>query len=406
MKKILFSTLSIAILAFTSCSNDDDGAIIDPPGSQVTIEVPTTYSFEREGVSTVNFSGQTTRILMGEALISSMRDFDTATEELLLNMYANENSPFESDALNNSTKNIRAKVAASQDYFSTNSAASAIIKTYFADLISAQITEVFPAENTVASIGVAGQIADGGSTRYINSKGLEYDQAVNKGLIGALMIDQALNNYLGTAVLDAGTNIADNTNDVVVDGEAYTDMEHKWDEAYGYVYGTATDLANPNTTIGLDDNFLNKYIGRVEGDPDFAGIAEDVFNAFKLGRAAIVAKDYDVRDQQAAILRELLSEVVGIRAVYYLQQGKNGIETNNLGTAFHDLSEGFGFIYSLQFTRNPQTNAPYFSATEVQGFMDQLTAGNGFWDITPATLNEMSSTIANRFTFTVTQAGS
>jgi hypothetical protein len=405
MKKILFSTLAITTLALTSCSNDDDGVITDPE-PQSNIEVPVTYSFERDGASTVSFSGQTTRILMGEELIASMRNFDAATEQSLLDMFANENSPFESGDLNASTKNVRGKVAASQDYFSNNTAASAEIKQYFADLISAQITEVFPAENTAAIAGIAGQIADGGSTRYINSKGLEYNQAVAKGLIGALMVDQALNNYLGTAVLDAGTNVEDNTNDVVVDGEAYTSMEHKWDEAYGYEYGTAADLTNPNTTIGEDDSFLNKYIGRVEGDTDFEGTAAAIFDAFKLGRAAIVAKDYEVRDEQATILRVLISEVVGIRSVYYLQQGKNGIEGNDLGAAFHDLSEGFGFIYSLQFTRNPQTNAPYFSATEVQAFIDQLTAGNGFWDVTPATLDEMSNTIADRFGFTVDQAGS
>ncbi len=407
MKKIILSTLAIATLIFTSCSDDDDGVIVDPgPGPELNIEVPTTYSFERDGESTVSFSGQTTRILMGEALISSMQDFDTATEQSLLDMYANENTPFEDEDLNASSKSVRGKVAASQDYFSTNSAASATIKQYFADLISAQVNEVFPAQTTEATAGVAGQIADGNSTRYINDKGLEYNQAVTKGLIGALMIDQALNNYLGTAVLDAGTNIEDNDNDIVVDGEAYTDMEHKWDEAYGYAYGTAFDLADPNPTIGEDDSFLNKYIGRVEGDSDFAGIAAAIFDAFKLGRAAIVAKNYTVRDEQATILRELLSQVIGVRAVYYLQQGKNGIEANDLGGAFHDLSEGFGFIYSLQFTRNPLTNQPYFSADEVQEFIDQLTSGNGFWDVTPETLDTLSSTISERFTFTVAQAGS
>ncbi|GGG39236.1 DUF4856 domain-containing protein [Dokdonia pacifica] len=404
MKKILFSTLAITTLAFTSCSNDDDGVIVDPGPDPVNIETPVTYSFERDGESTVSFSGQTTRILMGEELIATMLDFDTASEQLLLDMYANENTPFSSEDLNASDKNVRGKVAASQDYFSNNSAASATIKQFFADLISAQIDEVFPGESTVAEAGVPGQIADGGSTRYINSKGLEYNQAVTKGLIGALMVDQALNNYLGTAVLDAGTNIADNDNDIVAEGKPYTNMEHKWDEAYGYAYGTAADLTNPNPTIGDDDSFLNKYIGRVEGDSDFAGTAAAIFDAYKLGRAAIVAKNYEVRDEQAAILRQLISEVVGIRAVYYLQQGKNGIESNDLGGAFHDLSEGFGFIYSLQFTRNPETNAPYFSAVEVQGFIDQLTEGNGFWDVTPATLDEMSSTIANRFSFTVSQA--
>lgn len=405
MKKTLFSAIAITTLILTSCSNDDDGTV-DPGPDSVNIETPVTYSFDRDGESTVSFSGQTTRILMAEELVASMRDFDIATEQSLLDMYANENSPFSSDDLNTSTKSVRGKVAASQDYFSNNSAASAEIKQFFADLISDQIDEVFPAETTAAAAGVAGQIADGGSTRYVNSKGLEYNQAVTKGLIGALMLDQALNNYLGTAVLDAGTNRDDNDNDVVADGKPYTEMEHKWDEAYGYAYGTAADLANPNPTIGDDDSFLNKYIGRVEGDAtDFGGIAEDIFNAYKLGRAAIVAKEYTVRDEQAAILRELLSRVIGVRAVYYLQQGKNGIEANDLGAAFHDLSEGFGFIYSLQFTRNPQTDAPYFSASEVQGFIDQLTTGNGFWDLTPATLDEMSSTIANRFPFTVAQAG-
>ncbi len=406
MKKTLFSAIAITTLILTSCSNDDDGVIVDPGPDPVNIEAPVTYSFERDGESTVSFSGQTTRILMGEELIATMLDFDTASEQSLLDMYANENSPFSDDDLNASSKSVRGKVAASQDYFSDNSAASAEIKQFFADLISDQIDEVFPAENTAATAGVAGQIADGGSTRYVNSKGLEYNQAVTKGLIGALMLDQALNNYLGTAVLDAGTNREDNDNDVVADGNPYTEMEHKWDEAYGYAYGTAADLTNPNPTIGDDDSFLNKYIGRVEGDTsDFGGIAEDIFNAYKLGRAAIVAKDYTVRDEQAAILRELLSRVVGVRAVYYLQQGKNGIEANDLGAAFHDLSEGFGFIYSLQFTRNPQTDAPYFSASEVQGFIDQLTNGNGFWDLTPAVLDEMSNTIASRFPFTVAQAG-
>jgi hypothetical protein len=71
---------------------------------------------------------------------------------------------------------------------------------------------------------------------------------------------------------------------------------------------------------------LFKYLGRVDSDPDFAGIAEETFDAFKLGRAAIVAGDYDVRDEQIAILRENISEVIGIRAVYYLQAGKRALE--------------------------------------------------------------------------------
>jgi hypothetical protein len=63
-------------------------------------------------------------------------------------------------------------------------------------------------------------------------------------------------------------------------------------------------------------------------------------------------------------------------------------------------------VYSLQFTRKPGTNAAYFSFSEVNGFISTLTVGNGFWDITANQLDTMSETIASRFSFTVSQAGS
>lgn len=231
---------------------------------------------------------------------------------------------------------------------------------------------------------------------------------VAKSLLGALMTDQALNNYLAVSVLDAGSNREDNNSETLADGKVYTTMEHKWDEAYGYVYGTADNPADPNPTIGQDDNFLNKYIGRVENDDDFAGIAKEIFDAFKLGRAAIVAEDYELRDEQADIIREAISKVIAIRAVYYLQSGKNAITANDMGAAFHDLSEGYGFIYSLRFTRNTATDQPYFSKTEVDGFINSLLGdgNNGLWDVETATLDDISNAIAEKFEFTVAQAGS
>lgn len=397
MKKLFLNICVVATL-FQSCSNDDD---VDSVG----IVAPATFEFTRDGNSTVSFSGQTTRIEMGEELIDAL--IDTSKSEAQIDgMFTNTGDNFADADLNTSSKSIRSKTAASADYFSANTTDANAIKADFKSWIAAQVAEVYPNWNVDAAAGVAGKIqeAGGGSTRYVNAKGLEYNQAVNKGLIGALMVDQALNNYLSPAVLDAGSNVADNDNDVVAEGKSYTNMEHKWDEAYGYTYGLNADPANPNLDLGAD-SFLNKYIGRVEGDPDFAGIANEIYQAFKLGRAAIVAKNYEVRNAQAAILREKISEVIGIRAVYYLQQGKNILDTDK-GAAFHDLSEGFGFIYSLQFTRQPNTDAPYFTKAEVDGFIVTLTAGNGFWDISEDALDTMSNTIAAKFKFTVAQAAS
>jgi hypothetical protein len=398
MKKIILSFLVISA-CFQSCSNNDE--------DENQIIVPITYEFTRNGNSTVNFDGQTTRIQMAEALIAGLMDI-SKSESQLDAMFAHVQGAnnFIDSNLNASDKNVRSKIAASQDYFSANTTAANAIKADFDGWIASQVNDVFPNWNVDASIGIAGKIqeAGGGPVRYVNAKGLEYNQAVNKGMIGALMVDQALNNYLSTSVLDASTNIMDNDNGVLEAGKNYTAMEHKWDEAYGYIYGLNENSANPNADLGAD-SFLNKYIGRVEGDTDFKGIADEIFQAFKLGRAAIVAKNYTIRNQQAQIIRELISEIIGIRAVYYLQQAKPLLATNK-GAAFHDLSEGFGFIYSLQFTRKAGTNTPYFTKAEVDAFITTLTTGNGFWDITPATLDTMSNTIAAKFKFTVAQAGS
>ncbi len=397
----------ILLLPFTACIDDD------PENPQLT--VPADYAFTRNGQSTVSFAGQTTRLRMATELTSAMLDFDATTTDLLLARYRNEApgggdvNPFSAADLNAAEQSVRSKVAASQDYFSANSAEGTVIKNEFEDWMTRQVNEVFPNEEMLAEPGVSGQIADGDAVRYVNDQGLEYDQLVTKGLLGALTLDQILNNYLSPAVLDRGDSRAENSAQTTEDGQNYTYMEHRWDEAYGYVYGTSPNPADPNVTLGENDAFLYKYIGRVEGDASFVGTAETIFEAFKRGRAAIVEAEYDLRDQQIAILQKELSKMIGIRAVYYLQQAKNSLNqaNPNFGTAFHDLSEGYGFIYSLRFTRQPGTNVPYFGRDEVDDFLDDLMndGENGLWDVTPQTLDELSAAIAEPFDFSVAQAG-
>ncbi len=396
----LLLLVTAGLTIFTSCSDNLP---------ETEIDNPIDYTFERNGQSTVDYGGQSIRIAMSEELISAMMDF-SMTEEQLLEMFANqqsngqEASPFNNPALNETTKSIKSKVAASKDFFSSNTVETAQIRADFEAWITAQVKDVFPYENQLASEGIAGQIVDGSATRYVNSKGLEFNQAVNKSLIGALMIDQMVNNYLSTSVLDEGHNISNNDNGILEEGQNYTTMEHKWDEAYGYLFGAASAGSNPVDAIGNSDSFLNKYLARVDNDSDFTGISQDVFEAFKLGRAAIVAGDYDTRDEQAEIIKEKIATVIGVRAVYYLQQGKRAFENGLTGTAFHDLSEGFGFIYSLRFCRKAYSNESYFSREEVDNFLNMLTEGNGFWDVEVETLNAISEAIANKFSFTIEQA--
>ncbi|MEP0212267.1 MAG: DUF4856 domain-containing protein [Cellulophaga sp.] len=396
----VFVGLFVASAIFTSCSSDDNG---DDTSGGKNVVAPATYVFENNGESSVDFGGQTTRIKMGQEFISALKD-NSKTEAELDAMFAHQEgaADFSDEDLNSSGKSIRSKVAASADYFSANTTASMAIKEQLDLWISEQVTDVFPNWDVDAVAGSAGKIqqAGGGSTRYVNGKGLEYNQAIAKSIIGGLMVDQMLNNYLSTAVLDEATNIEDNDAGTLVDGKNYTNMEHKWDEAYGYLYGNEDTPATPE--LGKD-SFLNEYLGKVEEDADFAGIANDVYEALKLGRAAIVAKNYVVRDEQVEIIREKISKVIAVRAVHYLQSGKNNL-TSDKASAFHGLSEAFGFINSLRFTRDNLTGSPVLSSTKIDGFMDTLMADNGFWDVTPATLDMISDEISAAYGFTKEQA--
>lgn len=400
MKKIALFAV-VAGLTLSSCNSDD----VELPEDNI-LKVPQNYTFERGNASTVNFDGQTTRLQMSAEILTSFNDFENATAESLSDMFANENSPFSSAALNESSKSVKSKVAASKLYFSTNTVESTEIKNDFEAFIEEQMNVVKANKDLLAEPGMAGQIAAGSSERYVNGKGLELNQAFAKSLIGGLVLDQIINNYLSNEVLDEGDNRINNENEVVEEGTNFTTMEHKWDEAYGYLYGDPSiPVANPNSVLNQSqDRLLFNYLGEVDADEDFSGLAASTFDAFKKGRAAIVAENYGLRDEQVEIIRENLSKVIAVRAVNYLQGGKAFLAEENYGAAFHDLSEGYGFIYSLRFTNNPATKMPYISKAQLDEYKEQLLAGNGFWDVTPETLNSISEEIVSTFGFTVEEA--
>ncbi len=327
MKKLFFSAI-LGGLTLASCTSDDD---VKPGNTE--LEIPVTYNFERDNNSTVSYSGQTTRLQMTSEILSKFTDFEHGSEDLLLNMFANENAPFENASLKESSKSVKSKVAASKLYFSANTVESAEIKNDFDSYITEQFTAVKNNRNELAEAGMAGQIAQGTTVRYVNAKGLEMNQAFAKGLIGGLLADQILNNYLSQAVLDEADNRANNDAGVVEEGKAYTTMEHKWDEAYGYLYGDPSIPAEDPNSVLNDNNdvLLFKYMGSVNDDSDFEGIAEETFEAFKTGRAAIVSGDYQTRDEQVKIIRENISTLIAVRAIYYLQAGKNQLADEQYG---------------------------------------------------------------------------
>lgn len=404
-KKLSLSALSILFLGLASCSNDDT-----PAEETFNYTVPATYTFERNSATSVDYSGQTSRLLMldeiGNYFKTSATNGTVADDVVLSEMYTNTNNRFTGAGLNASGKQLKDKTAASKDYFSLYQGGGSIAEqTAVRELFETQFDNAKAASQpgANASAGVAGVYLDGTSKRLLAANGLEPQQVLLKGMMGACFMDQIVNNYLSLNKLDEGTNKANNTAKVLETGKFYTTMEHNWDEAYGYIYGADNLTVTPNVF-----KFWSSYINQVNADADFNTLKADIDLAFRKGRAAIVANDYKVRDAQIDVIKAKLAMVPAVRAVFYLQEGKAKLAQGDNGAkAFHALSEGYGFIMSLRYTNKPGTNSPYFTKAEVDAMLASMLSGtNGLWaiDTLGAKLDAISTQIATKFGFTVNQA--
>jgi hypothetical protein len=371
------------ILAFPlfiiSCDSDDEEIAIE-------ITVPANYEFLRDGVSTVSFSGQTTRLNQVDEIYGALNS-NTYNETQLDEMFA-DGAGFTDSALNGTGKNVRGKTSAGC------AAGSSATQAQFDAQIADFANNVVPAWSNDASAGIAGKLTDATRSIHVNAKGHEIDQTFVKGLIGGMTLDQIVNNYLQSCQLESGSRKDDNTNGVLSSGKNYTDMEHKWDEAFGYLYGQEEDAkrADLGSAPNGKGTTLNKYFKKVN-DSNQPGIAEIVYNAFKKGRAAIVAGDYQVRDAQANIIQIHLSKVIGYKAVDYLNGYMSKMAAGNTADAFHALSEGYGFIMSLQFTNNG-SNVPYFTKAEADAMLAKI---DDFWTVQDSDLTSMVNDIKSKF---------
>ena len=363
--------LALISFTFTSCDNDDNDDPVIP-----TIQAPQTYSFERNGESTISYSGQTTRLEQADELYAALNSSGSTASglDLMFNGSDGSSAGFANDLLNETSKIIGSKTA------SSTLSGSATTKDKFNQYITDFASNVAPNWNMDAAPGMPGSITspDGGSTYQINAVGQELDQLFFKGLIGAFTLDQIVNNYIHPNQLDSGSRIDDNDSGVLSDGKPYTDMEHKWDEGFGYLYGQEGDLDVVGYTIGSapagSGNLLMKYFKKVNAEGGYEpGIGQIVYDAFIMGRTAIVNRDYDLREAQADIIQVELSKVIGYYAIHYLNDYIAKVDAGNIAKAHHSLSEAYGFILSLQFTNNGN-DEPYMSKADVESFLDTSLA--------------------------------
>lgn len=364
MRNILYLLTMLTIVGLTSCNEENETP---------QLQVPDNYSFERNGQSSVNFSGQLARRDMLNAMKSEVGKGDQGQEvdaQVLLNMFANENDPFASSDLNTSGKELEDKAFLAD-------------VQWFKDLfLEAETTsKAYVANPVEAADGVAGRIERGTSGKFIlvNEKGWEYTQFVEKGLMGAVFLHQIYNTYLTDNRIG---NDVENTE--LEEGKNYTPMEHHWDEAFGY-YGAPTDFPRNE-----QDKYWAKYAGpALSTNADQLDIYGALKEAFLTGRAAIAAGEMTVKNEQRDALYKQLELMVAATSLHYINNAKADLSANDMGSLFHDLSEAYNFVMALKYHPGKK-----ISQTDIDTILNTDFGTDGdFWTVSVSSLNDAMAKI-------------
>lgn len=386
MKKELLSIFAATILAgsFTSCKKDPVEPKLAIPYKTLSASSDYIVTFKNAiDQSTVDFAGQKARLEMFVELDGKMKlgQKQQISAQELKDMYANKNNAFANSELNAATtKQLKDKTAASFTVTEAEKVRSNI-ENYF-DKIAA----MSQSHNVSASDGVAGVYTSSTGSKYlVDEKGIEWGQVAAKTLIGAVMFDQIVNGYLG----DEKQSV---DNSALVTGKNYTQLEHHWDEAYGYLTSNSVyPKVNPDGK--KDEKGLGSYAYQDISTEEASKKTAELYLAFLKGRAAIVNKDDQTRKEQIALIRNSLEKTLAKVTISYLKKTQNEIAANNFAGAVHSLGEAAGFLYSLRFAHNPKITA----AVSDQLFNDLIGGPKGFYSLTSEKLTAIRTQIASAY---------
>ncbi len=342
-----------------------------------TYTVPTTYAFtDASGNNTVSYNGQEQRLEMLSEMSAYIKGTNTAGVSVdattLANMYANSGYTWtDADGLGmtGSSKQLRSKTALGD----------AGVIAYFEDLLDS-VAALSATTTTGVEDGAPGTAGvypnDGVKGPYLQTAdGVEYHQLIEKGLMCAVFMNQMTSNYIGNIATDDNTTAVDASA-----GKYYTEMEHHWDEAYGY-FTDAIDYPTNGT-----DRFWGKYANSRES---VLGSATTLANAFRTGRAAISNGDMTTRDAQVTIIYDEMEKVCAGTAIHYLNEAIANISNNTARN--HQLSEAWAFLNGLRFGENA-VNGSGMSTTDIDMGLGML--GMDFNNVTVTQLNNVIDHIA------------
>ncbi len=346
--------LALAILSITSCKKDPVEPVDPTPIKEYT--VPTTYNF-----ANTDYTKARQAVLMAVELDAYLKIANAGSTLVALdqnkinNMFANTGNPFTNTDLNSAGFNI------------TSLTSDASLYKAYADSVVMFNTGV------TASQGVGGFVPRGANKIVVGPNGVEYGQAFIKGTMGALMFKEAV------ALLNSVKSMSD------ADTAA---AQKAWDAAFGYLsvpvnYDTSVVYQSADPLKPL---LWGGYLAE-RGKAIQAG--GTIFQAFLKGRAAIGGYDATVRNAQADIIMEKWEQLAAAAALNYVTAPTASSAIGNLGTQFHALSEGLGFIMAFKYrpansklsaadfqTLSNILHKDFYVLVNQSGFTDLVTAQN------------------------------
>jgi hypothetical protein len=359
MRKLTLSLLSVAAVLLVSCDKDETDCACSP-----VEQLPTTYNFEN-----VDHSGQDQRLDMLSEISSYVKTSNNGQaidEAQVLNMLTNQGYTWSKGELNSSTKQIA-------DKYSDEGGST--IGGWVKDL------EQISQNPGTGSNGTAGLVQNAGGTKQylFDANGYELAQLIEKGSMGALAYYQATSVYLASSKMNVD-------NETVEPGKG-TEMQHHWDEAFGY-WGVPANFGSAG--FNYDENaeyhrFWAKYFNAVD---EHLSVNSSLMKSFIKGRVAINNKDYTTRDAAIAEIRETWELVSAAMAIHYLNGAKADLADDALRN--HQLSEAVGFIWSLKFNA-----AQKLSDVQIQDLIDNNL--NNLYNVSVADLNTVKDVLANTY---------
>ncbi len=358
--KVTQLTLSLAATAIlmTSCSKDDDDN---------GYKIPSTYNFEN-----ASYSGQIQRLDMLDEITSYMKTVvngDIVDANQLKTMYANDNFIWTNTELNGSTKQLKNKTFPGE---------SSNIEGWM------EVLALASASPNVGSNGTPGIVTSGdGAKKYLfDANGMEPVQMIEKGLMGSCFYYNGITEYLSPTKMDV-------ENDEFAEGKTYTDMQHHWDESFGYL-AAPTDISDDNIADYDDLRFWGKYMKKAHDGG--LNTVDNIMSAYISGRAAIDNKDYNQRDKEIANIQKEWEIIIATTAIHYL----NGAISDFADDAKrnHQLSESYAFISGLKYNASKT-----ISDSQIALVLSSL--GQNFYEISVADITDAKNVLGTAFNLNV-----